>query len=117
MHEYIKQCESNLKRFEEREEYEVCRDLTYLINALKRRDVKEYLWITFPIKQLRKAKHFPPRATWQEMEQCIKNRLGLDDIFDYSLKSEIGCPFDNYLRFGRWDIYPGVWLNEVTPRQ
>jgi hypothetical protein len=85
LEEYISEYENNLKKFENLEQYEYCKELYDFINCLKEKDVKTYMDFSFDIKGLTKAGFLKKGFTQDQIEERIKTFFDIESIFDYSL--------------------------------
>jgi hypothetical protein len=101
INQYILQCEQHLNKLEQLEHYERCQDMYDLINALKSKDKKRYIDLSFDIDGLVSCGFLKPKSTYEEIEKRIIVFFHLKSIFDYSIiNGGINCSFYKNLNNG-----------------
>jgi hypothetical protein len=97
--DYIYLCEINIKKLEKFENYEQCQYLLDLVNAIKTKNVKKYIKLSFDIKGLIELGFLKKGASLKEIEKRINTFFGINEIFEYSLiGGEMYCFYNRYIK-------------------
>ena len=105
LEEYKQLCQDKISGLIPMEDYESCQYILDRLKAIETRNIKRYLQLAFHLPSLKKVGFLNKEMSYEQMADRIKDCLGLDDIFDYSLKKGVNgiiCYTD-----GKAD-----WINE-----
>lgn len=101
--EYLVQLKGTQAKLTEQEEYEVCAEITELIEAIETKNLKKFMQLNFDIAGMKKVGFFEKKSTYEQMAERVVHHFSLNNIFDYAIREGMWCRFERYAK-GLYDI-------------
>ncbi len=110
VNQYVEQLKRTIKKLEAQNEFEVCEWAQELIRIIEAKDTQAYIRYNFDIDTLTNEGFFKKGMTTFEMSERVCEAFSLDNIFQYSIREGLWCPYERYAQ-GLHDIIKKIdWL-------
>ena len=96
VNEYIDQLKGTIAKIAQENDFEVCSEAQELVRILEAKDTAAYIKFCFDIKTMTKVGFFKKGMTAFDMAERVCVFFGFDNVFQYSIKEGLWCPYERY---------------------
>lgn len=103
MNEYLAQLRGTQSLLAEHDEFEVCAEISDLINAIETKNVKKFIQLCFDVPTMKKVGFFKKGSTYEEMAERVRYHFSYENVFEYAIREGLWCKYERYAN-GIYDI-------------